>query len=419
MISHSFSNVYNYLYYVVVLIAPIVNNTYTSISKEQYYRDIASLEHPLPNGKKVNLSSTTIKKWYIMYGKGGYDALIPKSRNDAGVPRAFGKEVMDKIHDIRGIFPYITGKLIYQKLVEEGFIKVSSTSMASILRYLRDNNLKRNQVSGNEVKAFEMEFACDCWQADTSVGPMIKVDGQKRRAYLVLVIDDASRLILHGEFFFNDNAVNFQVVLKKAISKYGLPKRLFVDNGGPYKNGQLSMICASLGVVLIHAKPYSAKSKAKVERSFRTIKDNWINGIDWNNFDSLESLNLAFNRFLDENYTNSIHSSLGISPKERYLKDYSRIKFIPGEKIEEYFLHRVSRRVNNDATVQLNNCSFEVPQKYIKQKINLRYSPSDLQKAYVYNKDNVATDTVYPVKKIDNSKIKRKPIDYTMLKGGK
>lgn len=400
------------------LIASLVNNTYTSSSKEKYYRDIASKTHVLPNGKTAYLSSTTIKKWYLVYVKGGYDALIPKSRSDAGVPRVFGKEAIDKIYDIREQFPYITGKLIYQKLVEEGYIKASTTSMSSVLRYIRDNNLKRDQVIGNEVKAFEMEFAGDCWQADTSHGPMIKDNGQKRRAYLVMMIDDASRLIVHGEFFFNDNAVNMQTVFKKSIAKYGVPKRLFVDNGAPYKNDQLSMICASIGVTLIHAAPYSAKSKGKIERSFRTIKDNWINGVDWNDFDSLGTLNIAFNKFLNEKYTNNVHSALDMTPRERYLKDKTKIKFIPSEKLDAHFLHRVTRRVNNDSTIPLNKCIFEVPQKYIGQKINVRYSPTSLQEAYIFNKDNIATDTVYPLKKVDNSKIKRKAIDFTMFKGG-
>ncbi len=82
-----------------------------------------------------------------------------------------------------------------------------------------------------------------------------------------------------------------------------------------------------------------------MERSFRTIKDNWINGVDWNEFDSLDSLNIAFNKFLVEKYTNSVHSALGISPRERYLKDTSKIKFIPAVKLDEYFLNRVTRRV--------------------------------------------------------------------------
>lgn len=263
-----------------------------------------------------------------------------------------------------------------------------------------------------------MEFANDCWQSDTSHGPVIKVNGQKRQAYLITMLDDASRIIAHGEFFFNDNAVNMQTVFKKAILKYGLPKRLFVDNGSSYKNDQLRLICASLGIMLIYTKAYSPESKGKIERSFRTIKDNWINGVDWNEFDSLESLNSGFNKYLTEKYMNSIHSSLEFTPRERYLKDTDKIKFIKPEDLDNHFLHRVTRRVNNDATIQLYTNLFEVPQKYIGQKINIRYSPITLDKAYIFNKDNIATDIVYPLKKVDNSKVKRNALDYTMINGG-
>lgn len=116
-------------------------------------------------------------------------------------------------------------------------------------------------------RAFEMEFANDCWQSDTSHGPIINVNAVKKQTYLITLIDDASRLILHGEFFFNDNAVNIQAVFKKAIAKYGIPKRLFVDNGSTYKNDQLSLIGASLGIILIHSKAYSPESKGYVKIS--------------------------------------------------------------------------------------------------------------------------------------------------------
>jgi hypothetical protein len=277
------------------LIAPVVNNTFTSISQAQYFRDIASKPHILPNGKTVRIAAATIKKWYLNYKNGNFDSLIPKARTDLGVSRVLDDLAINKIHEIKDKFPYITGKVVYQKLVEEGYIKVSKTSVSSVLRYIRDNNLKRSQLVPIERKAYEMEFANDCWQSDTSNGPVINVDGQKRRAYLICIIDDASRLITHGEFFFNDNAINMQIVFKKAVSKYGVPKKLFVDNGSAYKNDQLRLICASLGIVLIHTKPYSPESKGKIERVFRTIKDNWINTVDWTNFDSLESLNFAFN----------------------------------------------------------------------------------------------------------------------------
>lgn len=400
------------------LIAPIVNNTFVAASQIQYLRDVASKTHTLPNGKQVKYSSDTIKKWLIRYRKEGFDSLIPKTRSDAGMPRVINDNAIKKIHDIKDKYPYITGKLLYQQLIEEGYIKKSNTSMSSVLRYLRDNNLKRSQLQPVERKAYEMEFANDCWQADTSHGPVIKVNGLKRQTYLIIILDDASRIICHGEFFFNDNAVNMQTVFKKAISKYGLPKRLFVDNGPSYKNDQLRMICASLGVVLIFTKSYSPQSKGKVERAFRTIKDNWINGVDWNVFDSLESLNSAFNAYLNEKYMNQVHSSSSITPRERYIQDSCKIKYIKPEDLDNHFLHRVSRRVNNDATIKLYNMSFEVPQKYIGQKINIRYSPVNLDIAYIFDNNNILTNTIYPLKKIDNSKVKRNALDYTKLNGG-
>lgn len=400
------------------LIAPVVNKTYNTKSKMEYFRTVASKQHILPNNQTASYSVASIKGWYLDYKKGGFDSLIPKSRSDIGKPRVINNEAIVKIHDIKAKFPYITGKLVYQKLIEEGYIKMSSTSMSAVLRYIRENNLKRNQVFPEDRKAFEMEFANDCWQSDTTHGPVIKVSGQKHQTYLITLLDDASRIITHGEFFFNDNAVNMQIVFKKAIKKYGVPKKLFVDNGGSFKNDQLRLICASLGLVLIHAKPYSPESKGKQERMFRTIKDNWLNGVDWNDFDSLESLNSGFNKYLNEKYMNVIHSSLEITPRERYLQDSERIKYIPATDLDNHFLHRVTRRVNNDATIQLHTKLFEVPQKYIAQKINVRYSPMDLDVAYIFNDRSVLQETIYPLRRVDNSKIKRKSIDYSSFEQG-
>jgi len=143
-----------------------------------------------------------------------------------------------------------------------------------------------------------------------------------------------------------------------------------------------------------------------------------MNCVDWNSFDSLESLNTQFNIFLTDKYINAVHSALGSTPRERYLKDSHKIKFIPLETLENHFLHRVTRRVNNDATIQLYNKLFEVPQKYIGQKINVRFPPDNLDKAYIFNQNNQMSETVYPLKRIENSRVRRTGIDFTKLNGG-
>lgn len=400
------------------LIAPVVNDTYDAVSKMQYFRDVAAKVHKLLDGRDVKYSASTIKHWYIDYQKGGFENLVPKTRKDLGKPRNLDINAINQIHALKEKFPYITGTLIYQKLVEDGYVKVSKTSLSTVLRYIKDNNLKRNQVAPVARHAFEMEFANDCWQSDTSHGPIITINNQKKQTYLIIFIDDASRMILHGEFFLNDNAVNMQSVFKKAIAKYGVPKKVFFDNGPSFKNCQLSLICASIGTQLIHARAYSPESKGKCERMFRTIKDNWINGLDWNELKSLEQMNAEFNTYLSEKYTNEMHTSLGETPKQRFIKDFNKFKFVPNELLDIHFLHRDTRKVNNDATIQLHNKIFEVPQKYIGQKINIRYLPENTEEIYIFNKDNQKVDNAYPLKKVDNSKIRRNTIDFSKINGG-
>ena len=247
------------------IIAPLVNSTNAFSSKMAFFRDASLKEYELPSGEKCMFSLGAIKDWYISYTRYGFDSLKPKTRRDKGESRKIPKEVCDRIAELKETMPHITGKAIYSKLIEEGIIYAKDFSVATVYRYLNKNNLK--YVATVERKQFEMEHANDCWQADTSHGPVITICGKKVHTYLIQIIDDASRLIVGCQFFLNDNAINFQAVLKQAIKTYGIPKRLFVDNGTPYKNQQFEIICANLGTVLIHAKAYSPESKRQGGKS--------------------------------------------------------------------------------------------------------------------------------------------------------
>ena len=347
---------------------------------------------------------------------GGLEALIPKARIDLGHSRALTEDVCRQIHAYREQFPHITGKKIYEKLIVEGYMKETDASLDTVYRYMKAKEMTRNGMPPQECLAFEFEHANDCWQADTTVGPTIVYEGRHRQTYLIAFIDDASRLLVHGEFFFEDNARNMQM----AFLKFGVPRRIFVDNGCSYRNNQLDWICAELGIVKLHSKPYHPKGKAKIERSHRTEKDRWMNCTDWNTFHSLEDVNTSYHRFLDTEYNNSPHSSIGMTPKERYLKDFDSLRFLEKAAVEEGFLHRITRKVTPTATVSLFNVSYEVPQQYIGRTIHLRYRPEDMSEIYIYDGDSTKRlHTVYPVKKLDNAKRKRRAnISYGSMDGG-
>lgn len=396
------------------LIAPAINNNHSFKSNNEYFRYIASKKHDF-DGKMYSFSVSCLKSWYYNYKKNGYSTLENRTRSDYKKSRKLNNDIIQRIITIREQFPYISGTAIYKKLLEEKYINKSNISLDIILRFLRNNNLKAISNNNIERRMFEMPYVNSCWQSDTSDGPYITIDNQKYRTKLIMFIDDKSRMIMGYEFFLNDNAINMQKVFKNAIKTYGKPKRLFVDNGGPYDNKQLSLICASLGIELIHAKPYSPESKAKIERSFRTIKDGWMRCSDWNRFKSLEDINESLKKFLYNEYINKKHSSTNETPNERWHNEYDKIEFLEEQFIDESFLHRINRKVRKDRTIKIDNNYYEVPFKYVDKTIEIRYNPNNLNEMYIFD-NNEKKETCNIVDKISNSKVKRKnTIDYSKV----
>ena len=199
------------------------------------------------------------------------------------------------------------------------------------------------------------------------------------------------------------------------MKKYGIPKRIFLDNGKTYKNEQLGIICANCGMELIYTRPYSPQSKAKIERWFHTMKDTWMNGINWADIKSLDELNDMLNEFVNE-YNNKTHSALckdgvTMSPKERWFKDQEKIKKIDNSQIEEYFLHTAYPTIRADSIAHIKKIEYEVPTKYIGKKITVKYDFEDRTKAWIYDNEK-KVEAIHIVDKIANSKIKRKETMY-------
>ena len=246
------------------LIAPVLQGTYSEPSARAYFMRVSEKPLELPDGRKVKFEYKTLQKWLSEYKRFGFDILLPSVRNDKGRSRVLNDEAIEKIYSLKEEFPRINATQIYHKLISEGLID-ESVNVCTIQRFIKNNDLKCGRNPNiKDRKAFEEDSFGKLWQADTKYMPYINENGISKRVYNISIIDDHSRLIVAGELFYEDNAVNFQKVLKEAISAYGLPSKLYVDNGGSYANEQLSLICGQLGVVLIHAKVRDGAAKAKI-----------------------------------------------------------------------------------------------------------------------------------------------------------
>lgn len=399
----------------LALIAPAFNNTFTEESKIAYYRRVSKSPVKLPNGTEVIYSPGTLSNWESDYNRHGFDALIPKKRSDIGQTRKLNDVTIEQIYALKTTFPKINATLIYHKLIEDGLINKKDVSLSTIQRFIKNNDLKSARcINMKDRKAFEEEFATGMYQGDTCYGPYITEDSKRRRTYLIMLIDDKSRMIVGGRFFYNDNAYNFQKVLKEAVARYGIPTKLYLDNGGPYKNEQLSLICGSLGIVELHTAVRDGASKGKVERNFRTLKSRWLNALDIDSISSLAQLNDELFAYINRHNT-TVHSSTGQQPTNRYRKDLDRIKVASdSEWLDNCFMNRINRRVNNDATISIDKVSYDVPIQFIRQSVEVRYLPDEMENAYIYYEN-----TKYSIRKtnkVENGKTKRQnpySIDYS------
>jgi transposase InsO family protein len=294
------------------LIAPVVNGTFAQATKSAYYRDVCAEALTLPNGTKAGYSPCTLAYWERLYRKGGFAALVHHARADKGYPRKLTAEAIDAVLALKRQFPKINATMIYERLIAEGVINARDVSLCTVQRFVRTRGADIADMQGHAQaknrRAFEAERVLGLWQADTLYGPYIEEAGKKRRAYLISVIDDKSRLLAGGRFFYADNALNFQKVLKGAVLRYGIPEKLFVDNGAPYRNDQLAGICGSIGCVLIHAAARDGAAKGKIERANRTIRERCLSVLTKDQTASLDALNDAFSAWMT-GYNTSVHSA--------------------------------------------------------------------------------------------------------------
>ncbi len=405
------------------LIAPLVGGLIEE-SPTEYIERIAAKPHTLPGGETREFTPATIRRWLQQYRHGGITSLMRRERSDRGAPRRLTEEQMKVIREYREAYPGKRITQIYSELVQKGLLCKPVPSQSTVCRYLRA--LGPISISPPvERRRFVMEHANDLWQADSCVGPYITISGKKKKTHLIAFLDDASRIIPYARFFFAESAQNVICVLKEAILRRGIPRKIFTDNGRIFRSLRLRFGCAALGIQAASARPYSAPSKGKVERVFGSLRAGFMASLDLAFIDSIDRLNELLLKFLEEKYHRNPHSSLdGRSPIDRYMDDQALLRFPTSKKeIEEAFLACVRRKVKGDATVSIDKVAFEVPQRFIGQSIVLRYDPDDLRSADILPADKSDPLTVYPVRPQDNALIPRAQnkkawIDYQKLYSG-
>jgi transposase InsO family protein len=285
------------------------------------------------------------------------------------------------------------------KLPTPGIVLNKST----VYRFLHQHNLMNlTEHKPVDRRKFEAELPNDLWQSDVMHGPKVNVDGKMKKAYLIAIIDDHSRLITYAHFYLSENLVCYLDAFENALARRGLPRKLYVDNGAAFRSKHLEYITASLAITLIHAKPYTPQGKGKIERWFKTVRSRFLANCTAT---TLTELNADFDLWLNEDYQQRKHSSTGQTPFERFTNKMHCLRSSPAN-LKDYFRKVARRTVAKDRTITLNGRLYEGPVPLIGKRIELLYHEAEPEKVEV-KYQNKSFGMIQPVNLYVNCRVKR------------
>lgn len=346
--------------------------------QERLLMDKCARSWQIPFSTRTRLAPSTILRWIRQYKQGGgrLESLYPQSRNDQGQARALDEDTVQSLIRLRKELQTAPVSTLIAEAHRRRIVPAGKDlRLSTVYRLLHQHGLMNLQHSpAVDRRRYEAEFPNDIWQSDMMHGPMVILDdGRRRKTYLFAFIDDMSRLIPHGEFYPSEKLDSFLDALRQALLKRGLPRKLYVDNGPAFRSKHLEEITASLGIALVHSRPYKPQGRGKIERWFKTVRGQFLSGFRGK---TLHELNEALDCWIRDLYHPRKHSATGQSPFKRFADHMQCVRTAPKD-LEDYFRKRARRRVAKDRSISLNSKLYEAPVQLIGQQITLLYHEHD------------------------------------------
>jgi putative transposase len=337
---------------------------------------------PWPDEAGDFYSVRTLEDWYYAYQKNGFDALTSQPRADQGARRVLDEKTAAWVLDQVTQNSQTPVSVLYAHWKSQN-PSLALPSISTLYDLLRQHGLDRQSLRSGRLetgptKAFEAPFVNDLWMVDFSPGPVILDQGKPLATQLCVLIDDCSRLIPFAAYYLSANTEAFHHALKEAVLRRGLPRKLYTDQGKPFVSAHTALVCAQLGVRLLHCKPYHCWSKGKVERVIQSIQQGFESTLrlEGQAVHSLEELNRKLSAWIQTLYHQRVHSSTGVSPEARYQLAAKSLRHLePGLDLDPLFYLHLDRTVRKDGTVRLDGALYEVPLSLRALKIQLRLDP--------------------------------------------
>ena len=379
------------------MIAPLLNENIDAFERRRLRAQILET-----SGK----SERTIRRYVQNYKKKGYKSLADIPRSDKGSLRAVPGVAIDEAVKLRQELPSRSVPRIIKILEGEKIIKPGEVHRSSLNRHLiqRGYGAAQLRAEGKTAKPssrFERKQRNDLWQTDVKYGCTLVRKGRKKKTYLLSILDDKSRMLMHAEFYGNQRLPILEDCFRKALLKFGKPKDFLVDLGKIFVSKWFKLACARLGIRHIAAKPYSPQTKGKCEKYHQRV-DEFLQELTLEPVQTLEDLNRKFSIYIEEGYIHDPHEALTLeerdpktgellSKRERtpfqvYTEDPAKVRYISSLECRDAFLWEEQRTVDKSGCIKLAGVVFDVGVALIKRRVDVRYDPFDISVVEIWHK---------------------------------
>ncbi|MGH2506529.1 MAG: DDE-type integrase/transposase/recombinase [Ktedonobacteraceae bacterium] len=377
------------------VILPLLDGALTSEDERRIKAQILEKEWKYPDGSNGRIKDRTFRHWLLKYRREGFDGLFYGNRQPSklkGVCKAISAEHLNVARELREEDPRRSTELILRLMAEGKGLDVTGICARTVQRFFKKLGLKRGRrVKGKgQHERWEQQLTNKVWHGDTAhtfcLADPYNPD-QKRKAKLIVFVDDASRVIPHGEFYFDEQLPSVLDALVKGLLKCGKPERILLDNAKTFRSTTLELMCAELDIGLNFCRPRRPQGKGKIERMIRNIKESFCNEAEnAPNITTLEELNAAFRGWLD-GYENREHGELeGLTPVQRWRKDEMKVdRSLTEARIYQAMMLRETRTVHiSTALVTVGRGEYQVNREHAGKEVQVRWNPEKLEQVEVW-----------------------------------
>ncbi len=376
------------------LIQEVISPHLTAAQRGRRVRELAAAIHDGPGGQQVRVSYQSISRWKRDYLAGGFEALVPAPRQAS--PRT-PVEVLELAAALKRENPERTAAQVQRILRAQSGWAPSDRTLQRLFTRLELNRPPADPGQQQVFGRFEATRPNELWTGDALHGP--QVGG--RKTYLFCFIDDHSRAVMGARWAFHEDVVRLAAALRPALASRGVPEWVYVDNGSAFVDAWLLRACAVLGIKLVHSRPRRPQGRGKVERFFRTVRDQFLVEITSDDRQAgtraadLAELNRLFSAWVAVSYHRTVHSETSQAPLARWAAGVPDPLPLPSPaQLHEAFRWSERRTVRKTATVSLHGNLYQVDASLVRRVVELVFDPFDLTDIDVRHKGRPAGKAV-------------------------